>query len=212
MSKIIYHYNPSTSEFIGAGEADASPLDKDTFIIPAHATDLEPPVLSANEAAVFDGGWQVVADFRGQTFFDAAGNSVKIESLGDVPANLSSTVPQAIVLERAKIAKMAEINTACGTSITNGFTSSALGTPHAYSSTLEDQANLLSLITGVVGGAFTCANAVGVKARRPHTDAQLKTLLADGRAHIEPKLDRARQLKDQVQAAADSAAVEAVKW
>lgn len=213
MSKIIYHYHPLTSEFLGAGEADASPLEPDTFIIPAHATDIEPPVVSVNEAAVFTAGaWKVVADFRGQMFFDASGNPVKIESLGEVPANLSSVVPAPIALERAQAAKSAEINAACATAIVCGFASPTLGAPHTYDSALEDQLNLIGAVSLGIDLPYRCADAAGIKAFCLHTAAQLKQVAADGAMVKLAALEKAATLKAQVQAAADVAAVEAVAW
>lgn len=213
MSKIIYHYHPLTGELLGSGEADVSPLDPDTFIISAHATDIEPPAVSANEAAVFTAGaWQAVADFRGQTFFDASGNPVKIESLGTVPVNLTSTVPENIALERVKTSKTAEINAACAAAIVGGFNSSALTAPHTYDSAMEDQLNLIGAVSLGADLPYRCANAAGVKAFRPHTAAQLKQVAADGAVIKLAALEKAATLKAQVQAAADAATVEAVAW
>lgn len=213
MIKTIYHYHPQTGELLGAGEADASPLEPDTFIVPAHATDVEPPAVSANEAAVFtSGAWQVVADFRGKVLFDAAGNPVKIESLGDVPANLSSAVPAPIALERARATKTAEINAACAAAIVGGFTSAALGAPHTYDSALEDQLNLIGAVSLGIDLPYRCADAAGIKAFRLHTAAQLKQVAADGAVVKLSALEKAATLKAQVQAAADAAAVEAVAW
>lgn len=213
MSKTIYHYHPQTGELLGAGEADVNPLEPDTFIIPAHATDIEPPSVAVNEAAVFTASaWQVVADFRGQTFFAASGNPVKIESLGEVPANLTSAVPAALVLERARAIKSAEINAACAAAIVGGFTSSALGTPHTYDSALEDQLNLIGAVSLGVDLPYRCADAAGIKAFRLHTAAQLKQVAADGALVKLAALEKAATLKTQVQVAADAAAVEAVAW
>jgi hypothetical protein len=39
----IYHYHPDTKEYLGEGMADPSPLEKDVYLIPAHATIKSPP-------------------------------------------------------------------------------------------------------------------------------------------------------------------------
>lgn len=118
----------------------------------------------------------------------------------------------AITLPDSAAAKTAAINAACGAAILAGFDSSALGATYHYTATLEDQANLLGLIAIGAGGDFTCVDAAGVKARRAHTAAQLKKVLADGGIFKDQLLAKARALKDAVAAAVDVAAVDAVVW
>lgn len=61
----IYHYHPITKELLEMGVADESPLELDVFLIPAHATEIEPPHIDEKQAAIFtENGWQVVADYR----------------------------------------------------------------------------------------------------------------------------------------------------
>jgi len=49
----IFHYHPITGAFLGAGKADPSPLEKDTWLIPAHATEIKPPVAEDGQQAVY---------------------------------------------------------------------------------------------------------------------------------------------------------------
>lgn len=56
----IWHYHPDTFVLLGAGQADPSPLDPPgVWLIPADATDIEPPVVPDGQQAVFDGAWQL---------------------------------------------------------------------------------------------------------------------------------------------------------
>jgi len=56
----IFHYHPETGVFLGEGLADPSPLEPDVWLIPAHATNATPPVISDGEYLVWsNGGWQL---------------------------------------------------------------------------------------------------------------------------------------------------------
>ena len=59
---LVYHYHPHTFAYVGATEADESPLEPGVFLVPAYATRTPAPdavqeghTLSWNEA---DGAWQ----------------------------------------------------------------------------------------------------------------------------------------------------------
>lgn len=63
MSKIIYHYNEITGVLLGADVARESPMEPGIFLVPAHATEIEPPAAPSGELAVFDvatGAWSLV--------------------------------------------------------------------------------------------------------------------------------------------------------
>lgn len=68
----IYHYCPQTCEFLFAGVADESPLQAGVYLIPAHATQIQPPSVAAREVAVFDEElqvWSVQPDWRGVALY-----------------------------------------------------------------------------------------------------------------------------------------------
>ena len=55
----IYHYNEHTAELLGVGMADPDPLVLDNWLIPAHATTIEPPTeLEGFTRHFIDGAWQ----------------------------------------------------------------------------------------------------------------------------------------------------------
>jgi hypothetical protein len=63
MEKTIYHYHPETGDFLEPSLADPSPLEPDVFLIPAYATDIEPPSVQVGQRANFDAvgrTWRVV--------------------------------------------------------------------------------------------------------------------------------------------------------
>jgi len=56
----VYNYSPQNGVYIGVSEADESPLEPGVFLVPAHATTIEPPSTSPTHHAVWvDGVWQV---------------------------------------------------------------------------------------------------------------------------------------------------------
>ncbi len=70
MSKIIYLFHPETKELTEIYAAQESPLEPGEFIVPVLSTDISPPALGANQAAVFNGaGWDIAADHRGESYW-----------------------------------------------------------------------------------------------------------------------------------------------
>jgi hypothetical protein len=55
----IFHYDEQTGELIGEGVADADPLDAGNWLIPAHATNVEPPeAVEGSTRHFIAGGWE----------------------------------------------------------------------------------------------------------------------------------------------------------
>ncbi len=87
----IYFYRHDGGEYVGAGVADPDPMDEENYLHPAFSTPLAPPAVGAKQAAIFSGGaWSIVADHRGETWFQGYGNPREIVALGD-PAALGLT-------------------------------------------------------------------------------------------------------------------------
>lgn len=223
-TKLIYVYHPDSGEFLNFTSADESPLEPGLFLIPAHATDIVPPTIGANEIAVFIGGaWAICPDFRWQIYYDqTSGAQVEITTIGSLPANLGTTIPSAIALDHAKAAQIAILAHACQAQIYAGFTSSALGAPYIYPATGKDQMNLAgsvleSLYPNLPANwttLFWCADVSGAWALRPHTIAQIHQVGADGKAAITSAISKNATLAAQVaDAATDTIAkVEAIVW
>ena len=57
---IIFNYHPETGAYLGRGTADESPLEPGVWLIPAYATEVEPPAAPNGECAVWAGdAWEV---------------------------------------------------------------------------------------------------------------------------------------------------------
>ncbi len=56
----IFHYHPETGVLLSPGKADPSPLESGVWLIPAHATDIEPPEPGDSEQVVMVNGiWEL---------------------------------------------------------------------------------------------------------------------------------------------------------
>lgn len=89
----IFHYHPETGEFLGQSAAMPDPLEEGRFLVPAHATDTQPPEVGQNEVAVFDGqSWVLKPDFRGTEYWLPHGEKHTITEIGE-------TVPEGAFLE-----------------------------------------------------------------------------------------------------------------
>lgn len=84
----VFNLRSDTNEFIGASDAYIPARTG----LPAHCTDISPPEIPENMAAVFDGNvWSVLQDHRGKTVYDTdTGESIFIEKLGALPVNTVS--------------------------------------------------------------------------------------------------------------------------
>lgn len=88
-------------------------------------------------------------------------------------------------LALAKVAKLAEIDAAYEAAMAGGFTSSALGAPHRYASSITAQVKLAgAAISALAGDAvqYECTEiATGITAPRAHTIVQMKQAMLDGK-------------------------------
>lgn len=97
MSKTIFNFHPVTGEFMGAGEADESPLEEGVFLVPAYATENPPPEAAPNKVPVFDGeNWYAKDDFRGQVGYAADGTEKMITEIGDTLQSLGLTAEKPV--------------------------------------------------------------------------------------------------------------------
>jgi hypothetical protein len=123
-------------------------------------------------------------------------------------------------LVQAQAAQNAILSTACNTSITSGFISSALGSPYTYPSTLVDQHNLSgSVIASLIPNLssnwttpFWVMDSAGTWSFASHTAAQIQQAGLDGKAWVTTQQEKLMLLKAQVATATTTSAVQAVVW
>jgi len=90
----IYHYHPEYNYYVGFSNADPSPLEPGIFLIPAYATELEPPEYSESKVPVFNGtSWDIVDDYRGVYYSIPAGQEIQHQDPLTSPENATKEVP-----------------------------------------------------------------------------------------------------------------------
>lgn len=116
MATQIYNYDPVTKEFIPTRNpvfARVDRLDPDNIPVPANATLIAPPRVSANSIQVFiTDTWAVKVDYRGTEYTDHDGNVIVITEIGvPVPDTASDEYKQGVRLAKftAKALDLAKI-------------------------------------------------------------------------------------------------------
>ena len=228
----LYHYD-NNGYYTHQNEARLDPLGGEPMV-PAGATLTAPLPAVAGQIAQWNQAqqqWAQILDYRGARYWTAAGGLIEITEIGVSPPMGATRLAEGQTLMQdgevwrlrtpaddladAKKAKIAELKAAVEKAIKSGFNSSALGAAHTYDS---EQHNIDWIQAAVLSAAktrITCDDSTGAaasKTPREHTVAQCKTVLTDGMAKLLARKTRFRTLRDKVDAAADVAAVEAIKW
>ncbi|MGD1823700.1 Tail fiber assembly protein [Chromobacterium violaceum] len=91
--KTVYSYHPQTGEYLGIALADRSPLDAgEVWLIPAFATEKQPPVAGERKTAVFrDGVWLIADDWRAVPLWRRVDALPVQAGIGDTPSSLDAT-------------------------------------------------------------------------------------------------------------------------
>ena len=227
----LYHCDQQ-GNYTHQTEARLDPIGGEPMV-PAGATLTAPPPAADNKIARWDdatGKWSQVDDYRGQ-YWTADGGQAEITESGVSPpvGATELTAGQELIqvgtvwhlrtaeteLAAAQHIRIEVLEAKTATEIQSGFESSALGAAHTYDS---EQHNIDWIQAAVLAGTktrITCDDGKGAatsKTPREHTAAQCKTVLDDGMAALLSHKTKFRTLRDQVNAAADVAAVEAIKW
>lgn len=217
--------------FIGTVEADESPLEPGVYLIPGGCVETPPPTIPETKVAWWSGqAWQLVDYFGGVVVYSIdTGEPRTLEGFEPLPAGftLKKPGPNQIwkdgewvddidaVLAALHEKKLQAINAGYNTYIAGGFNSNALGVPHRYSSTIDDQVDLNGQVLLGLDDVYPCYDVDQVKAYRPHTIAQLQKVSQDlvrfrqaAMQHADSLgLDLAKALKDK-----DLKAMKAITW
>lgn len=100
----IYNYHPEYKTYVGSSYADPSPLEPGVFLIPAHATELEPPECSSCEIPVFnENSWDIIQNCCGTYYSIPDGIKIEYNNPLTPPENATKEqppeVPEGYILE-----------------------------------------------------------------------------------------------------------------
>jgi hypothetical protein len=233
MSKTKTVYQTSAlGVYIGASVADESPLEPGVFMVPAGCVEVPPPEdIPEHKAAYWNGkAWQLVDYYQGLVVYSiASGEPQTITGTGPIPAGCTLKQPgpdqvwkggewvddTGAILAKLYQQKLGEVDRSCAGYIEGGFSSSALGEPHRYSSGLEDQVNLTGLMFSGLDSGYACYDAEGKRSFVLHTRAQLLQVNQDLVQFKQAALQQADTLKQALAKALQDKklrAMQAVKW
>lgn len=119
-------------------------------------------------------GYKLDADFI------ASGNDSNVININWRSAQPSAAAIALAELPAVKAIKINALKLTARTIIEAGFTSTALGTPHTYELSAQDQANAFKIKILGLGGNITCIDANGIKTERSHSSAQVDQAFLDG--------------------------------
>ena len=116
-----------------------------------------------------------------------------------------------VTLSEAQAVQIASLSASCQAYLLAGFTSSALGSVHAYPSKLTDQQNQASVAASGAGGSLWCETG-SVWGFVAHTDEQATQVVADWKTYLNAAQAKLQTLAASVNAATTVAAVQAISW
>jgi len=207
--KLCYLFDEFTGVLKGACMAQESPEEPGEFLAPIHSTFVvPPPVFSTSQVLVFtDGEWTVQPDHRGETWYDAQGIPVLIETIGTPDAALSPLLPDAQQLAISQTQQLALLAAAYAAAIQQPVT-------YLDTSFQADEASQIVLtkvlVVGAVMDGFFWLDANNAPV--PMTFAQLQGLAAAMLVQGQAAFAKLQQLKAIVRNATSIADVLAVVW
>lgn len=90
----IYNYHPKYGYYISTSYADESPLEPGVWLMPAYATEIEPPKCKNNQIQIFNGvKWKNVVDKRGTYYSTQTFESINNIDPLNYPENSTKEPP-----------------------------------------------------------------------------------------------------------------------
>jgi len=150
-----------------------------------------------------------------QTVFGVSQQGSGWENTGEIDstdARYLAFIDPASTLPGAQSVQNALLSSSCAAAIVSGFQSSALGEPHTYPSTQNDQTNLIGSVAAGVPVTFWCEDSTGAWSYAQHTADQIKQVLIDAATARMAYSQKLAGYVAQVAAATTVEDVQAIVW
>ena len=206
-TRTVYEYDEA-GLYVGETIAEPSPREKDVWLIPANATELEPPVTGEHECAVFrNSRWSVRYDYRGTTYWLPDGTEHTITETGAIVPEGALTEAPPPSLETLRERKRTELASAFETALKEAHCLSSAGFDINADETAYS--NLSGLIVSMEAtGKETVPFRDYGNAFHDVTLPQLKAMQLDIIGHREALYARKWALRDAIAAAKSVDALE----
>lgn len=221
--KTVYAYNPTIGEYAGETKAYANPREGG-YMMPANATETEPPEAGEHQAPVFaDGAWSLVPDYRGAVYYDKSTQEKhEIKDINVEPAadwtDVEPTDRDAVWTDGAwvvpfavlKTRKYAEIAAARWAAQTSGCAWNG----HTLASDREGRSSVVEAynIAMLAGEAYEPQLWKFVDGFATVTVNDLAAMGAALAAHVQAGFDREAALVAQIEAAETPEALAEIVW
>lgn len=169
--------------------------------------------------AILNTDYYLTDNSDGQGTNIANWNTIKLGTQPTI-ASLETYYTDNLALPQAQQAQIASLTLSCSSTITAGYTSSALGSVYTYGNNTIDQLNMASSVIAALINANTanwttpmwCENSAGVWEYMQHTAAQVNEVGVSGKTFVVANQTKLANLKTQVNAATTIEAVQAITW
>ena len=212
----IYKYDPKTKEYKATENAMLDPMesklqDKDVYLMPANATDIEPPV-KESYAAVWNGqGWDLVEDHRKQKYWlpeDKYGTPAReIKELGPLPEGATLTAPEK-TLEELKVDKIQQLKWSRDAAEVEPIEYN--GNSYDYDDKARDRINAAIIALDVTGGNIEWTTADNTNVTGTAND--LRGVIGAVAIRSNVLHIKYRNLKEQVLVCTTKEEVEQIAW
>lgn len=214
---MIVYQTDAAGLFVGQIAADEDPLAPGTYLIPGGCVETAPPDAIDGHVRQWTGAtWAQVPDHLGETWYDGA-EAVIIDELGDpAESGLSPTAP-APTFEDLRAVKLTAIASAAAALISAGAPVDGGLHVDLHDGARADLTAMAATATAAASGAVSWPESyargwitlenVRIPLATPAAGLALAATVGDWYARV---VQRRRDLKDQVLAAEDATALEAI--